>query len=86
MDYIHPGVGPVLSDDGEDEDKIYHAYYQWVPHMLFFQVRSLPVISTKFRDDGKRVDFGYFSLFFGTNYLVEGPDDLFWKVFRCGGY
>ena len=40
MDYIHPGVGPVLSDDGEDEDKIYHAYYQWVPHMLFFQVRS----------------------------------------------
>ena len=34
VDYIHPGVGPVLNDDGEDEDKIYHAYYQWVPHYL----------------------------------------------------
>ena len=33
--------------------------------------------STKFRDDAKHVDFGYFSLFFGTNYVVEGPDDWF---------
>jgi len=31
--YIHPGVGP----DAEDEDKQYHAYYQWVPLFLGFQ-------------------------------------------------
>jgi len=33
VDYIHPGVGPM--EDGEE--KVYHAYYQWVPFMLFFQ-------------------------------------------------
>ena len=45
VDYIHPGVGPVLNDEGEDEDKIYHAYYQWVPHMLFFQVSSWQAVT-----------------------------------------
>jgi len=33
VDWIHPGVGPVE----EGEERIYHAYYQWVPFMLFFQ-------------------------------------------------
>lgn len=29
----HPGVGPA----GKDDDVVYHAYYQWVPFVLFFQ-------------------------------------------------
>jgi len=29
----HPGVGPVAKDD----PVIHHAYYQWVPFILFFQ-------------------------------------------------
>jgi len=33
VDWIHPGVGPMR----EEEETIYHAYYQWVPFMLFFQ-------------------------------------------------
>jgi len=33
VDWIHPGVGPVE----EGEHHTYHAYYQWVPFMLFFQ-------------------------------------------------
>ena len=33
-DWIHPGVGPLTPED----EKTYHAYYLWVPYMLFFQV------------------------------------------------
>lgn len=29
----HPGVGP----SNRDDDIVYHAYYQWVPFVLFFQ-------------------------------------------------
>lgn len=29
----HPGVGPMAKDD----PVIHHAYYQWVPFVLFFQ-------------------------------------------------
>ena len=32
-DIIHYGVGPYL----EDYDKVYHAYYQWVPLMFAMQ-------------------------------------------------
>jgi len=32
-DWIHPGVGPLTPED----EKTYHAYYLWVPYMLFFQ-------------------------------------------------
>jgi len=30
----HAGVGQAL----EEDEKVYHAYYQWVPFVLFFQV------------------------------------------------
>jgi len=30
---VHPGVGPYEKGD----DQKYHAYYQWVPFVLFFQ-------------------------------------------------
>lgn len=33
---VHPGLG-----NEYDEEKRIHAYYQWVPFMLFFQVRFL---------------------------------------------
>ena len=33
-EFIHHGVGP----DVEGDEKIYHAYYQWVPLMLSLQV------------------------------------------------
>lgn len=29
----HPGVGPSTNED----NVTYHAYYQWVPFVLFFQ-------------------------------------------------
>ncbi|XP_023341792.1 innexin inx2 [Eurytemora carolleeae] len=32
-DFIHHGVGP----QGEDDEEVYHAYYQWVPLFLSFQ-------------------------------------------------
>lgn len=31
---VHPGIGPHTNED----DKVYHAYYQWVPFVLFLQV------------------------------------------------
>eukprot|EP00095_Tigriopus_kingsejongensis_P004950 maker-scaffold969_size75217-snap-gene-0.12 protein:Tk04950 transcript:maker-scaffold969_size75217-snap-gene-0.12-mRNA-1 annotation:"hypothetical protein DAPPUDRAFT_303790" len=33
-DYIYPGVGPHMDDD----ERTYHAYYQWVPLFLTFQL------------------------------------------------
>eukprot|EP00095_Tigriopus_kingsejongensis_P011022 maker-scaffold109_size355148-snap-gene-0.18 protein:Tk11022 transcript:maker-scaffold109_size355148-snap-gene-0.18-mRNA-1 annotation:"innexin inx3" len=33
-DYAYPGVEPLRPDTGE---KVIHAYYQWVPFVLFFQ-------------------------------------------------
>lgn len=32
-DFIYPGVGPSKKTD----ERVYHAYYQWVPFVLFFQ-------------------------------------------------
>lgn len=29
----HPGVGPI----GKNDETVHHAYYQWVPFVLFFQ-------------------------------------------------
>ena len=34
QDFIHHGVGPAV----EDDEKIYHQYYQWVPLVLSLQV------------------------------------------------
>jgi len=34
QDFPHQGVGPETNDDG---DRVVHAYYQWVPFMLFLQ-------------------------------------------------
>lgn len=34
QDFPHQGVGPETDDDG---DRVVHAYYQWVPFMLFLQ-------------------------------------------------
>jgi len=34
VDFIHHGVGP--EEEGEDE-RLYHAYFQWVPLFLSFQ-------------------------------------------------
>lgn len=31
----HPGLGPYAPED----KRTFHSYYQWVPFMLFFQVR-----------------------------------------------
>jgi innexin len=39
----HPGLG----NDYEEEKRI-HAYYQWVPFMLFFQVSSVLFIKRNF--------------------------------------
>lgn len=33
-DFIHHGVGP---ESEEEDERLYHAYYQWVPLMLSFQ-------------------------------------------------
>lgn len=33
----HPGVGPLGRADLEDEPVVHHAYYQWVPFVLFGQ-------------------------------------------------
>lgn len=33
----HPGIGSEVADQ-EDPER-YHSYYQWVPFMLFFQVK-----------------------------------------------
>ena len=32
----YPGVGT----EEKNDEKVYHAYYQWVPFVLFLQVRS----------------------------------------------
>jgi len=34
IDHAYPGVAPPT---GDDKDKVYHAYYQWVPFVLFLQ-------------------------------------------------
>jgi hypothetical protein len=34
LNYAYPGVGPETDDEG---DYVFHAYYQWVPFMLFLQ-------------------------------------------------
>lgn len=40
----HPGLG-----NEHLEEKRYHSYYQWVPFMLFFQVRILIIMrNTKY--------------------------------------
>ncbi|XP_059084605.1 innexin inx2-like isoform X1 [Tigriopus californicus] len=33
QDFLYPGIGPFK----EADERIYHAYYQWVPFVLFFQ-------------------------------------------------
>jgi len=33
-DHAYPGVAPMTNDQ---QDKVYHAYYQWVPFVLFLQ-------------------------------------------------
>lgn len=35
----HPGLGPY----GPEDRRIFHSYYQWVPFMLFFQVRLVSI-------------------------------------------
>uniref|UniRef100_A0A0A9WAN6 Innexin n=2 Tax=Lygus hesperus TaxID=30085 RepID=A0A0A9WAN6_LYGHE len=47
----HPGVAPATPD----EEKRYHAYYQWVPFMLFFQgvLFYVPHFLWKNWEDGK---------------------------------
>lgn len=32
-DIPHPGIGPSTQED----ETVHHAYYQWVPFVLFFQ-------------------------------------------------
>ena len=34
VDNLHHGVGP----EEEGDERVYHAYYQWVPFFLSFQV------------------------------------------------
>merc|ERR1712002_1432974 len=34
IDHPHQGVGPETNDEG---DRVVHAYYQWVPFVLFLQ-------------------------------------------------
>lgn len=47
----HPGIGPVLPDD----EVRYHAYYQWVPFVLFAQAISfyLPHLLWRSMEGGK---------------------------------
>jgi len=39
VDVVHPGVGP----HDQEQDTKYHAYYQWVPFVLFFQALAFLV-------------------------------------------
>jgi hypothetical protein len=47
----HPGIGPVYPDD----EVTHHAYYQWVPFVLFFQAVSfyLPHLFWRSWEGGK---------------------------------
>jgi len=35
--HAYPGVAPLSKPIHQDDDKVYHAYYQWVPFVLFLQ-------------------------------------------------
>ena len=61
--FIHNGVGPEV----EGDEKIYHAYYQWVPLMLSLQVSKCSKYS--YLLSRKVVHFGrwHFVLILGKN-------------------
>ena len=44
----HPGIGNQIAD--QEESERYHSYYQWVPFMLFFQVRE------RERNDSRKIN------------------------------
>ena len=60
---------------------IFAAAFIGICAILLILPPNLPELSTNFSDDGKCVDFGYFSLFFFTNYVMEVPDD--WFLYRA---
>ena len=52
MDRPHQGVGPETADEN---DRRVHAYYQWVPFVLFFQacLFHAPHLLFKLAEEGK---------------------------------
>jgi len=36
-DFAYPGVGPETYETDEEGDRVFHAYYQWVPFVLYLQ-------------------------------------------------
>jgi len=78
-DFIHHGVGP----HSEDDERIYHAYYQWVPLMLFFQAICFyaPHWIWKQCDNGKIKN-----VIVGLNKAIDKEDDRKPKIKQVASY
>ena len=53
--YLYQFLGPMYNPSHEEEEPVYHAYYQWVPLMLMFQAICFyaPHFIWKQLDNGK---------------------------------
>jgi len=78
-DFIHHGVGP----HGDDDERIYHAYYQWVPLMLFFQAICFyaPHWIWKQCDNGKIKN-----VIVGLNKVIDDEDARADRIKLVAGY
>lgn len=70
----HPGIGPILADD----EIRHHAYYQWVPFVLFAQALSfyLPHVFWRSWEGGKIKNLVHGLQHILLSKYIENEEDL----------
>lgn len=82
-DIMYHGVGPMYNPSHEEEEPVYHAYYQWVPLMLMFQAICFyaPHFIWKQLDNGKIKN-----IIVGLNKHLEDDSDRDKKLDQLATY